>query len=187
MRSFRRQSQIVNNFFTLATIVMVTVVLTLYIKYGTKKSIHSNLPCQKETYTHDKLYDKELIFKANDLLNRGIYVLDGGFIYPRFGKSYLKKEITLKETNDFFKTAILKSSKEKNIFLKIKYEIVENDKNNPRKTQKDKNYAGELISSFRINQKEIFRMHTEFLQYDKEEIKQRINCTIKAFRHNAKR
>ena len=76
---------------------------------------------------------------------------------------------------------------QKNIFLKIKYEIVENDKNNPRKKEIEKNHAGELISSFRINQKEVFRMHTEFLQYDKDEIKQRINCTIKAFRHNAKK
>lgn len=188
MGTRRRQSQIVNNFFSLATIVMISVVLILYVKYGPKpKHIHSDLPCQKLTYTYDKTFNnKKLLQQGSKLLNSGAYILDGGFIKPRFGKSYLKDEINLDEANEFFELAILKTSIEKNYFLKIKYELIENDKNDPRKTQKEKNHAGTLISSFRINQNEIFRMHTEFKEYDKSEIKDKITCTIKAFRHNAK-
>jgi hypothetical protein len=188
MRENRRQSQIVNNFFSLATIVMITIVLTLYVKYGPKpKHIHSDLPCQKLTYTYDKTFDdKKLLEEGFKLLNSGSYLLDGGFIKPRFGKSYLKDEIDIDESNEFFELAILKEAVEKNYFLKIKYELIENDKNDPRKTQKEKKHAGTLISSFRINQNEIFRMYTEFKEYDKSEIKNRINCTIKAFRYNAK-
>lgn len=186
MRSHRSQGQIVVNFFTLATIIMVTVVLTLYVKYGPKeKYIHSNLQCQKLTYTYDKISDSKQIEKANELLSQGAYMLDGGFIKPRFGKSYLRNEISMHEANKFFELAVLKEPIERNIFVKIKYEIIENDKNDPRKTEADKDYAGTLITSFRINQNEIFRMYTEFKEYDKFDIKQRIDCTVKAFRFNA--
>ena len=52
-----RQSQIVNNFFSLATIVMVTVVLVLYVKYVVKepKKENSGLVCQTiVNHTTDK-------------------------------------------------------------------------------------------------------------------------------------
>lgn len=186
--SHKRQSQVIVNFFTLVSIVIITVVLTLYVKYGPKqKHIHSNLPCQKLTYTYDKISDKKQLNKAFNLMSQGAYVLDGGFIRPRFGKSYLKDEITLSAVDTFYKLEISKEPIDRNLFLKIKYEIIENDKNDPRKSENDKNYAGTLITSFRINQSEIFRMYTEFLDYDKSEIKEKISCTIKAFKYNAQK
>lgn len=186
MRTQRSQSQIVNNVFTLATIVMVTVVLTLYTKYAPKsKHIHSNLPCQKSTYTYDKVLNQKQLKEGWNLINSGAYKLDGGFIKPRFGKSYLKDKINIEDVNLLFKEAISTAPIEKNLYVKIKYELIENDKNDPRKSEKEKKYAGTLISSFRINQNEIFRMHTEFLQYDKQKIKERVHCTIKALKHNA--
>ena len=183
----RRQSQIVNNFFTLVSIVIITAILSLYVKYGPKpKHIHSNLPCQKLTYTYDQVNNQKLLPQANKLLNSGAYQVDGGLLKPRFGKSYLKDIISIEQANKYFVQAIIKQPIERNLFLKIKYEILENDKNDPRKTDADRKHAGVLLTSFRMNQKEVFRMYTEFLQYDKETIKEKINCTIKAFRHNAK-
>ncbi len=187
MRRYRSQGQTINNFFTLVTIIVMSIVLTIYVKYVPKPPrVHSDLACQKESYTFDRIYNQELLDEANKLLNHGAYILDGGLIKPRFGKSYLKDEINIKQSDEYFQQAIIKSSSVKNYFVKIKYEIVENDKNDPRKKDDScKLHAGSLMTSFRINEKEVFRMHTDFLKYDKNDIKERINCTLKAFRHNA--
>ncbi len=187
MHKYRSQGQTINNFFTLVTIVVMTIVLTIYVKYVPKPPrVNSQLECQKSSYTFDKIYNQELLDEANKLLNSGAYVLDGGLIKPKFGKSYLKDHISITQADDYFQKAILKASSQKNYFVKIKYEIVENDKNDPRKKDEScKLHAGSLMTSFRINEKEVFRMHTDFLKYDKDDIRDRINCTVKAFRHNA--
>jgi len=190
MSEHRRASQIVNNFFTLVSIIIIAIVMTLYAKFGPQKKalerVNSNLQCQKLTSTFDNLSTPSLLKDAKYYLDNGLYVLDGGFIKPRFGKFYLKDKITIEEANDFFKSSINIIQKENPIkYLNIKYEIIENDKNDPRK-KGIKKFAGTLLSSFRINGKEVFMMKTDFLQYDKNDIKDRINCTIKAFRHHAK-
>lgn len=189
MSEHRRVSQVVNNFFTLVSIILMAVVMTLYAKFGPKEKtpVHSGLECQKQTSTLDAIRTPSLLKVASDYLEDGLYVLNGGFIEPRFGKFYLKDKITLEESNEFFKSAINITQKENPIkYLNIKYEIIENDKNNPRKQNSEKLFAGTLLSSFRIDGKEIFMMKTDFLEYDKNEIKNRIDCTIKAFKHNAK-
>ncbi|MGB5920089.1 hypothetical protein [Arcobacter sp.] len=190
--SQRRVSQTVNNFFTLVSIIILAVVITLYSKFGPKVKkearTNSNLQCQKETFTFDSITRPELLKDANYYLKNGLYVLSGGFTKPRFGKFYLKDKISIDEADDFFKTSISFPQRENPVkYLKIKYEIIENDKNDPRKKdEKSKSFAGTILSSFRINGKEVFMMETNFLHYDKNEIKNRIECTIKAFKHNAK-
>ncbi len=189
---YRRDSQVVNNFFTLVSIIIIAIVITLYAKYGPKEKlpsrVNSNLECQKTTSTIDKITMASLLKDAKYYLENGLYVLDGGFIKPRFGKFYLKDKITIEEANDFFKSTIAIKQKENPVkYLNIKYEIIENDKNDPRKKDiESKSYAGKLLSSFRINGKEVFMMETDFLEYDKKDIKNRIECTVEAFKHNAR-
>lgn len=188
MRPYRSQGQTINNFFTLVTIIVMSIVLTIYVKYVPEPPRqHSNLECQKINYTFDKIYNQSLLNEASTLLNKGAYVLDGGLIEPRFGKSYLKDTINVTQSNAFFEKHIFKQSSAKNYFVTIKYEIVENDKNDPRKKDEScKLHAGSLMTSFRINGKEAFRMHADFIQYDKKAIEEKIECTVKAFRYNAK-
>lgn len=170
------------------SIIVVTVVLTLYVKYGPKQQVlHSNLPCQQQSVTYDKVIHSSLLKKAQTLLDSGAYVLDGGIIKPRFGKSYFAKLITMNETDDYFKQAIAIEPKDKNYVLKIRYELFENDKNDPRKKESQKKYAGDLLSIFRINDQVVFRMKTRINTFDKQEIKERIQCSVKAFRHNARK
>ncbi len=184
-----RQSQIVNNFFTFASIVILSIVLMLYAKYGPEeKRVNSNLECQKITFTTDKIFNEKNLLQGYALMEQGAYEINGGFIKPRFGKSYLKDKISIEEADLFFshKIAIPKAEKEK--LMTIKYEIVENDKNDPRKKDEScKLHAGSLMTSFRVSGKEFFRVHTDFLQYDKNEIKKKIECTLDAFKYNAKK
>ncbi len=188
MRSQRRQSQVINNFFTFVTIVMISIVLVLYIKYGPKeKRVNSKLSCQELTQTSDKIFDEELLKKAYLLLQKGNYEINGGFIKPKFGKFFLKDEISLLQADEKFVNSINIKQKNSEIFLNIKYEIIENDKNDPRKKDEYcKLHAGSLQTSFRIQGKEAFRVYTDFLTYDKKEIEEKISCSIKAFKYNGK-
>ena len=192
MNEQRRASQIVNNFFTLASIIIISIVLALYAKFGPKKEppprLNSGLACQELTYTFDKVYNQKLLNEGKMLLEKGSYILDGGLIKPRFGKSYLKDKITIEESNQFFVQSMAVQPLDNPAkFLTVKYEIIENDKNDPRKKDDScKLHAGSLMTSFRINGKEAFRVHTDFLQYDKKEIQEKIACTVKAYKHNAK-
>lgn len=192
MASQRRDSIIVNNFFTLASILMISIVLILYSKYGPEKEkplrVNSGLECQKLTKTTDRISSLELLKNANYYFENGLFILDGAFIKPRFGKFYLKDKITILEADKFYLDALNYKQKENPVkYLTIKYEIIENDKNDPRKKSiEEKSFAGNLLTSIRLNGKELFMMNTNFLEYDKESIKNRIECTIKAFKENAK-
>jgi len=181
MRRGARQSQIINNFFSLATIVMVSVVLTLYVKYIVKeekpKRVNSGLLCQKQNQTTDKIINKILLKKGFVLLNKGFYSLDGGIIPSLNTKSVITEEADLTKINNIFLNAIdINLNNEMQKFLTIKYELIENDKINST-------HAGALLTSFRVNNNEVFRVLTDFNKYN--EIKQRVECTLEAFKYNA--
>ena len=82
MRRGARSSQIINNFFSLATIVLISVTLTLYVKYIVKEKprVNSGLDCQESTYTEDKIYSSKLLNIQNKLISQGQFVLDGAFL-----------------------------------------------------------------------------------------------------------
>mgnify|MGYP000123059588 CR=1 FL=1 len=182
MRRGAQQSQVVNNFFSLATIVMVSVVLILYLKYVVKEPqrINSNLVCQLElTSTTDKISNEQFLKTGYKLLNDGSYELDGGMI-PSLENPVITKKIDLKQINNIFLNTIdIKLTKQKRRFLKIKYELIENEDDS-------KDNVASLLTSFRVNNKEVFRMNIDFLKYDLIEIEKRVQCTMEAFKHNAK-
>lgn len=190
MSKYRRDSLVVNNFFTLASIIMISIVMVLYTRFGPTKEepkrVNSNLQCQNETKTIDKISSPKLS-EINYYFEKGFYVLNGGFIKPRFGKFYLKDKIDIQLANSYFIEAISVNPVEDPVkYLTIKYEIIENDRNDPRKKEGyEKSFAGTLLTSIRVQGKELFMMKTDFLEYSSESIKNRIDCTIKALKHNA--
>ncbi|NQY94678.1 MAG: hypothetical protein HRT43_10960 [Campylobacteraceae bacterium] len=178
-----RQSQLINNFFSLATIILVSAVLALYVKYFVKDvpRINSGLICQNEiASTTDKLANEKILKLGFRLLNEGSYILDGG-LSPSFEfDSVFTQNLNIKQINNIFlKTINIKSTKEKSRFLKIKYELIENEDENLNK-------IGSLLTSFRINNNEVFSMYIDFLTYDMAEIEKRVQCTLEAFKYNAK-
>jgi len=183
MKRGARQSQIVNNFFSLATIIMVSVTLTLYVKYVVKKPlrIHSNLICQEEALSSfDKISNKKLFNTGYRLLIEGAYVLDGGIIPSLEKKSHIEKKLSIKQIDNIFLNTInIKSNDDKNKFLKIKYELIENEDETSEK-------EGSILSSFRVNNKEVFNMSIDYSSYDMIELTKQIQCTLDAFKHNAK-
>ena len=186
MRRGARASQVVNNFFTFATIVMVTIVLTLYVKYfgedknSTKISI-PKLQCEKEFFSKAKILNLTLLKKSINALDKGYYKLDGGIIESEMMKSKIKSIINIDEIDGFYLDSIgIKPKKEIEKFLKIKYELIENDKKNPKNKKLN---SGTLVTSFRINTTEIFRFNTDIDFFYKNAIKQRVECSIKVYKN----
>ena len=199
MKRGARDSQVVNNFFSLATIIMVSIVLVVYIKYiannenkNPEKQI-VKLQCEKDEYTYSKVFSKKLLNKSINILNKGDYILDGAFIELDSKKSNIKNIITLDEINKFFIDAIgIKAENQKNEekdktnFLKIQYEIIENDNTN-KKDENSKLNSGSVKSSFILNSKEVFRVYTDFTFMYKNAIKQRVDCSIKVFKNHVQK
>ncbi len=181
MRRGARQSQIVNNFFSLATIVMVVSVLVLYMKYIIKEPVKENsgLVCQKiVNHTTDKVSNEKFLRVGYKLLNDGAYVIDGGMI-ASLANPVITKELNLKQINNIFLNTIdINLTKDTHKFLKIKYELIENE-------DETNDNVGTLLTSFRVNNKEVFRMNINFFTYDLIEIEKRVKCTMEAFKYNA--
>lgn len=197
MKRRQRQSLIINNFFTLASIIMITVSLVLYSKFilpddsSTKilKKKVEKLSCQSDNFSTSKIFNQKLLNKSIKPLSNGYYKIHGGYIKSIYSESIIEDFISLSEINSFYTNSIGNEAK-KDIkkFLLINYDIIEYDKKDIKNKNKNKKFqSGSILTSFRVNGNEIFRFNTDFKFYDKKEIKSRIDCAIKVYRNHVKK
>jgi hypothetical protein len=188
------QSQKINNTFALITIVMMTIVITIYVKYVPKEepkpSLNSGLECQKEVICFDKIYDLELLKEGVALLSNGNYELLGDISLATHMKPILDTKITIDQSDEmFFKAINIPQNENPQKYLTISYQLIENDKEDPNKKSDSDNcklFAGYILTSFRINGIQAYRMQIDFNTYEHAEIQKRIDCTIEALKHNGK-
>jgi len=175
---------IINNFFSLATIIIVSSILLIYTNFiaGKKdKAKIEKLQCEKQTYTYSKVFNQKLLNKSIKALKKGYYRIEGGYLKPKYMKSSIQNIVSLKQVDNFYINAI--GTKPKNgieKFLKIRYELIQNDK----KTLKSKLNTGSIITSFRINSIDIFKFYSDFNFLYKNTIKEKINCAIKVYKNH---
>ena len=196
-KSSRQESIIVNNFFTLASIVMIAITIILYSKYISNDDYKNDnlkdkvitLSCEKEVFSTSKVYNQKLLNESQKALDKGFYRLNGQYKKATYSDSIIEDFISLFEVDSFYIKAIEKEEKNNiNKFLQIDYEIIENDKKDPNNKQKDCKFcSGSVLTTFKAEQKEIFKFYIDFNLYDKNEIDKRIDCTIKAYRNNVKK
>lgn len=196
MKRGARDSLIVNNFFTLASIVLITITIVLYSKYIANDSYEEvrkeeviPLLCEKEVFTISKIYNQELLNKSMKALNKGFYKLEGSYKKSQQTQSIIEDFISIEELNSYYIKAIEKKSKEDiSKYLTIKYEIIENDKKEQNKKTSDCKFcSGGILTSFLADDKEIFKFYTDFKIYDKNEIASKIDCAIKVYKNNVKK
>lgn len=176
----RNHSQILNNFYTLVTIVIMTAVITLYSKYihphKEPTFIPTVLPCLSELKIEQRLSNTERLVEAMSLFKEGNYMVDGGLILN--DNTTLDKHISIKSINEYFHNAsdvVAINNAQK--YLNIKYEIIESDKT--------ANLL-EFLVSFRISANEVMRMYTYLPINNLEEIPQKVECIMNSFKANAK-
>ena len=196
MKNGARDSVLVNNFFTLASIVLIAVTIILYSKYiandgydeVTKEEVIP-LSCEKEVFSASKVYNQEFLNKSMKALNKGFYKLEGTYKKSQQNQSIIEDFISLDELNSYYVKAIEKNPKvDINKYLTIKYEIIENDrKDTNKKASNCKFCSGAVLTSFMAEDKEIFKFYIDFILYDKNEIANRIDCTIKVYENHVKK
>lgn len=187
MREGRSDGVIINNFFTLTTIIIIAATLAIYVKYFGEEENQTpkvqKLQCQKETYTTVKVKNQKLVNKSIKALDKGYYRVEGSYLKSQVMKSNIENIVSLDEVNSFYKEFIkTEPKKEIEKFLKIKYELIENDKKDLKNSSKLN--AGTLRTSFRINAKEIFVIQTDFDFMFKNAIKDRVECSIKVYKNH---
>lgn len=185
MKRGARDSQIINNFFTFASIVMVSITLLLYNHYINKDEKNNpkieKLPCQLENFTKVNLLNFELLKKSKKALDKGYYKVEGYFLNPENDTPTIEKVVSIEELKSYYENLIgRKPKKDIEKFLKIRFELIEKDKKN---INSDRLGAGTLISSFRINSKELLRFESDFKFMYKNAIKERVDCSIKVYKN----
>lgn len=196
MRKGARDSVIVNNFFTLASIVLISVTIIVYSKFIANDGYEEPtnevvipLSCEKDVFTVSKVYNQELLNKSIKALDKGFYKLDGSYRKSQQTPSIIEDFISISELDSYFIKSISKNPKndiEK--YLTIKYYVIENDKKDENKKLSNCKFcSGAVVSSFLANDKEIFKFYIDFNLYDKSEIEKRIDCTIKVYRNHVKK
>jgi len=184
MRRGANPSQIINNFFTFGTIVIVSIVITLYSKYfgdmqekEQKKEI-VRLACLDENSTL-RIKNKKILQNSLKALEKGYYKLSGGYIESLNTISYIKEYISLAEQDSYFVDAIQMAPLQNPVkYLTIKYELIENER--------DKKDFGAINISIRIKGKEIFGVFTNLVYFDKIQLRKITDCAIRTFKANAK-
>lgn len=196
--SQRRQSLIVNNFFTLVSILMISITIILYSKYLSNDDYKNDnlkekvipLLCEKETFSTSKVYNQKLLNTSMRALEKGHYKLEGEYIKSVHLESIIENFVSIDELDGYFNDAIQRKPKnDMNKYLTISYKIIENDKKDPnKKKQKDCKFcSGSILTIFKADNIDIFKFYIDFNLYNKTEIASKIDCTIKAYENNVRK
>ncbi len=176
-----------NKFFILLLIFIIG-----FFTYGivTKESNNpikkqKRLSCQTKTTTFEKIANKQLAQEAIKLLESSNYIIKSRIEKSVYMESQIDKHICEEKANEYLNKSIsryLKTKEEKEQKLLIDYYILENDKEDKgKKGTKCKLYAGYLVFEFKLDNKLIYKIQTDYMNMDTSDIPERMDCVIKSF------
>lgn len=170
---------------------IIIIGLLSFLLYGvyskTQKSIKSKrLECQSITTTFEKIFLEAPINEAIKTLKNGNYQIISHIEYSKYMKSNLINILDKNQSDVLLKNILEKNmiskkedSKEKTI---IDYYIYENDKeDNGKKNNEAKSYAGYLVFEFKYENKLVYKIQTDYMNLDGNDIDKRMNCVIDSF------
>lgn len=188
-RTRANDSIIINNLFTFATIVMVSITIVLYSTFivEPKKNKEINplkkieaLPCQKKSNFKVAIKDLDILKKSHVAIQKGYYKININYIKLQ-KDSLIEKIFPQNELSNYIaKKFNTKPKKEPKEFLEINYEIIEGSSN---LDEKNKLNAGTIITTFTINSKEIFFIRSDIKFLYKNAIKDQVDCSIKVYKN----
>ncbi len=172
--------------------ILILIFIVGFFSYGllTKESNdpikkQKRLTCQTETTTFEKIANKKLAQEAIELLESSNYIIKSRIEKSVYMESQIDKHICEEKANEYLNKSIskyLKVKNEQDKKLLIDYYILENDKEDKgKKGTKCKLYAGYLVFEFKLNNKLIYKIQTDYMNMDTSDIPQRMDCVIKSF------
>ena len=171
--------------------ILIIILLLGFLFYGVftqiDKTSSKNLkrvPCQNKTVTFEKINTEANISKTIKLIENGSINIDGYIDYSKFMKSNLENKISNTDINNRI-IKVLNTYKKTDEKLKdkvdIKFYIYENDREDKRKKGDScKVYAGYIVLEFILNDTQVYKIQTDYMEDDTSDLDERINCAIKS-------
>ncbi len=172
--------------------IFILIFIVGFFSYGllTKESNdhikkEKRLTCQTKTTTFEKISNKQLAQEAIELLETSNYIIKSRIEKSVYMESQIDKHICEEKANEYLNETINKYVKDKKLKdkkLLIDYYILENDKEDKgKKGTKCKLYAGYLVFEFKLDNKLIYKIQTDYMNMDTSDIPERMDCVIKSF------
>ena len=169
-------------------IILLVLFSTIFYSIYTEAAKSKRLECQSKTTTFEKIFIENSIKEAINSLESNNYELKSDIKYSEFMKSHLKGILTKEQNYNKLKIVIEKyidknlTENENNKKLLIDYYIYENDKEDNGKKNKDaKSYAGYLMFEFKYDDKLVYKIQTDYMDIDANDLEDRMDCAINSF------
>jgi len=169
----------------------ILILLILFITFVVFEEVNKfdpkqkRLSCQEKTITFEKIDFEHPIWETNNLIETNNFVIKSNIEYSKLMPSHLINILTIKQANETLDNVIKKyitSNIPNNKKLIIDYYIYENDKEDKgKKGLKSKLYAGYLLFEFKLNNKLVYKIQTDYMNIDGKDIEERMDCVIKSF------
>lgn len=154
----------------------------------TKKPISfkaQRLSCQQYTTTFEKILNKEAIKKAQNLLQTHNYTFSSSIWKSEYATSKIFDFVSQEDIDKLTQQTISKyqvDNKPNQQKLHINFYTRENDTKDPnKKSDSCKLYAGYLVYEFKLDNKLIYKIQTDFMSFKGEDIPSRIECIFNSF------
>ena len=175
-----------NKILPITLLLLLSIISYSIYKEVTKSAKTKRLECQSKTTTFEKIFMENPIEEAIKSLESNNYELKSDIKYSEFMKSHLI-DILKKEQSDNKLKIIIEKYNHKNLNennkkLLIDYYIYENDKDdNGKKNKEAKSYAGYLMFEFKYDNKLVYKIQTDYMNIDANDLEDRMDCVINSF------
>ena len=174
--------------YTILAIVIIYFVGNDIYKQNTKTvagAKSTRLACHKTCKVFERIYDAELLKKAQETVRTGEYELTSRIKEAKFMETKMFKYVQLEKVDQMVKDAIEKRKQadaKADGKVHIDYYIYENDKADPgKKTKKSKLYAGFLRFILTYNGKKFYSVQADFMNLEGKDIPKSVECAIESF------
>ncbi len=168
-------------------IFVIFVAKDIYKTITTKKTSATTkrVACQVKSTTFEKIHDTNDIKIAQELLISGNFIIQSEIQKSVHATSKLFDYISKDDIDDIVQTQIQKISKSKTDKadkVLVSYYTRENDTKDPgKKTKKSKLYAGYIVFEFKLHDKTVYKIQTDFNDKQGKDIEDRISCVMASF------
>jgi hypothetical protein len=174
-----------NKILPLLIIGLLSVIIYSTFKEITKSSKIKRLECQSHTTTYEKIFVDNPIEDAIKSLESNNYEIISEIKYSKFMKSHLIEILTKKQSDEILVKTIDKYTNKNlsaNEKILIDYYIYENDKEDSgKKNDKAKLYAGYIVFEFKYEDKLVYKIQTDYMNIDANDLEERMDCVINSF------
>lgn len=169
----------------------ILILIILFVTFAVFEEINKfdpkqkRLACQEKTITFEKIDFENPIWETNNLIETNNFIIKSDIEYSKFMPSHLVNVLTVEQADEILNSILKKhitSNTPNDKKLLIDYYIYENDKEDKgKKGPKSKLYAGYVLFEFKLDNKLVYKIQTDYMDIDGKDIEERMTCAIKSF------